>query len=139
MTAETITLVNALATALLFVVTWRAANAAKSNAQIAAREFRLLRRPLVTATWGDPPHVVGDTLFLFGAVKEVAGFATMLHSLEARATPIYDPSTPEVQRSEHSTVLSGDVVTQAVVFVLTVPQWLRDVGQACRPPSGPSV
>ena len=125
MTAETIALVTAVATALLFLVTWRAASAAKQNAEIAAREFRLLRRPVVTVTWGDP-HVVGDALFLFGAVKEVAGFATTLHSHEARATLIYDQSTPQVQRSEHSTVLSGDVSTQAVVFHLVVPQWLRD-------------
>ena len=129
MTAETIALVTAVATALLFLVTWRAASAAKQNAEIAAREFRLLRRPLVTVTWGDP-HVVGgavdDGLFLFGAVKEVAGFATTLHSHEANATPVYDPSTPAVQTGEHSTVLSGEEATQPVVLILTVPHWWRD-------------
>ena len=125
MTSETFQLITAIATALLFIVTWRAANAAKQNAETAAREFRLLRRPLVTVTWGDP-HVVGDTLFLFGAVKEVAGFATTLHSHKVRATLLYDPDNPEVQTSEHSTLLSGDVAKQGVALVFDVPQWYRD-------------
>ena len=53
MTAEPLTLITAIATALLFLVNWRAANAAKQNADVAAREFRLLRRPLATVTWDE--------------------------------------------------------------------------------------
>ena len=131
-TTEQLTVITALATALLvvfnlllFIVTRRAAIAAEQNAKIAAREFRLLRRPLVAVTWADP-HVVGDTLFLFGDVKEVAGFATTLHSYEARATPLYDPDTPLVQREERSTLLSGDVAMRGVSLVFYVPQWYRD-------------
>ena len=122
-------LITAVITILLFIVTWRAANAAKQNAETAAREFRLLRRPLVAVTWGRvDSHVGGDTdsLFIYGAVKEVAGFATTLHSYEVIATPFYDPDTPEVQRGDRSTLLSGDVAMQAFVLIFQVPHWFRD-------------
>ena len=46
-----------VATVLLFFATWRAATAAKQNARIAAREFQLLRRPLVAVKWRAHPIV----------------------------------------------------------------------------------
>ncbi len=132
MTNEQLTVITALATGLLvffnlllFIATRRAAIAAEQNTKIAAREFRLLRRPLVALTW-DVPDVMGDTLFLFGAVKEVAGFATTLHSYEVRATPLYDPDTPLVQSQKRSRLLSGDVAKHGVALVFDVPQWYRD-------------
>ena len=56
----------------------------------------------------------------------MAGFATTLHSYEARATPLYDPDTPLVQREDRSALLSGDVAMQGVALVFHVPQWYRD-------------
>ena len=44
---EPLALLSLIATLGLLVVSWRAADAAKLNADVAAREFRLLRRPLV--------------------------------------------------------------------------------------------
>ena len=121
-------LITAVLTILLFLVTWRAANAAKQNAETAAREFRLLRRPLVAVTWSGDSHVAGDTdvLLLNGIVKEVAGFATTLHSYEVRATPLYDLDTPLVYKEDRSTLLSGDVAVRGLLLSFQVPHWYRD-------------
>ena len=125
--SEPLALITAIATALLFIVNWRAANAAKQNADIAAREFRLLRRPLVTVTWGDNPPAIGDTVFLYAKVTEVAGIATTLHSVEASAKPVFSPPTPTVaNRAEPNATLSGDVATSGVGLNLEVPKWMRD-------------
>ena len=91
-----------LVTAVLCLVTWRAANAAKESAALAAREYRLLRRPLTTVTWDDPPLRNDVWLYLSGEVKEVAGVRTRLHILIAEATPLWgvqgrNPLDREVQ------------------------------------------
>ena len=124
---EPLALITAIATALLFLVNWRAANAAKQNAAISAREFRLLRRPLVAVMWVDDPIAIGDTVFLYAKVTEVAGVATTLHNVEATATPLFSPPTPAVaKREEPNATLSGDVATSGISLDLEVPKWMRD-------------
>lgn len=123
---EPLALVTAIATALLFLVNWRAANAAKNNAALAAREFRLLRRPLVTVTWTALPDMLGDTAVLVANVTEVAGVPTTLHSVEARATPKFSPPTPAVvTREEPDAPLSGDVATFRVPLYIELPKRVR--------------
>ena len=59
------------ATVLLFIATWRAATAAKLSAGIAAREFQLLRRPLVAVKWiAEPVGAGGKVLLLAGNGKQ---------------------------------------------------------------------
>ena len=116
-----LTAVTAIATVLLFFATWRAATAAKRSADIVAREFKLLRRPLVAVTWtAQSVETDGKVLLLF-EVTEVAGIATTLHSVEASATLM---SLTEVVREEPNATLSGDLAPFIVSLALEAPQRL---------------
>ena len=122
MPKEPLALITAVATALLFLVNWRAANAAKQNADIAAREFRLSRRPLVTVRWDDP-LATDDTVSLYGTVTEVTGVPTTLHSVEYIAALASSSSTPDPMTLKPDKILSGDVATFPIVLELRVPEW----------------
>ena len=128
---EPLALITALATVLLFVVNWRAANAAQENARIAARAFRLSARPLVTVTW-DVPHVDDDgNLFIQGTVAEVAGVQTLLHQLEYTATPVGGlPPSVGTHRFPPHKLLSGTLLTASVSLEVRVPDWTLVVGRA---------
>ena len=126
MTAEPLTLITAIATALLFLVNWRAANAAKQNADVAAREFRLLRRPLATVTWDDRPQMLGNLVVLFGTVKEVAGIPTTLHAMQASAVSAFSPPEPEAWKEEEANVtLDRDVSTFDFTLLVPCPESMR--------------
>ena len=85
-----LTLLNTVA---LFFVTLRAANAAKRNAEIAAREFHLARRPSITITWDTPSTADGVVVYLHGLIKDVADIPTTLHSVTVTRVPS-SSSTP---------------------------------------------
>ena len=117
-----------VATVLLFIATWRTATAAKQNARIAAREFQLLRRPLVAVKWRAHPMPDGRVL-AYAEVAEVAGIATTLHSVEAIATLVFDEGMPaDVQKEEPNTTLSGDTATHGLALAFEVPQRLLSRG-----------
>lgn len=119
-----------IANVLLFLVARQSANAAKQNAELAAREYRLLRRPLATVTWNDPPNFNDVWLHLSGNVSEVAGVRTRIHSLIAEASlmwvdPTPDPPTRIVQSP--SATLSGDVAIFPILLSWKVPlDWPGD-------------
>ena len=114
-----------VATVLLFFATWRAATAAKQNADIAAREFRLRSRPLVALQWKVTPSAPDGALFLSAKVTEVAGISTTLHSMEASATPVVDPPAPAcVVRQEPNVVLRGDAASFSTFLKILVPLWM---------------
>ena len=69
----------------------------------------------MTVTWTDNPIAIGDTVFLYARVTEVAGVATTLHSVEASATPIFSPPTPTVvKKEEPNATLSGEEGTDQI-------------------------
>lgn len=127
---EPLALITALATVLLFVVNWRAANAARENARIAARAFRLSARPLVTVRW-DVPHADDDgTLFIQGTVAEVAGVQTLLHQVEYTATPVGGlPPSAGTRHSPPHKLLSGKLLTAPLSFEVRVPDWTLVIGR----------
>lgn len=90
MTIDPATLLAALtllSTVALFFVTLRAANAAKRNADIAAREFHLARRPSITIDWADPTTTDGVVVYLRGEIKDAADIPTTLHSVRVTRVP----------------------------------------------------
>ena len=110
---EPLALLSLFATLGLLVVSWRAANAAKLNADVAAREFRLLRRPLVDVKWTVRPSESDEnTVLLFARVTEATGVPTMLHSLEISVNNTLLPYLSEKGvKEEPATMLKGDVAT----------------------------
>ena len=115
-----------LITVFLFLVTWRAANAAKRNADIAAREFKLLRQPLVTVTWD--AFLANDHLVVLnGKVSEVAGLSTTLHSVEVivRSELASDPVEFSMKPNSR---LCKEIATFPLALELPVPgQWAREM------------
>ena len=108
---------------LLFIVNWRAANAAQRNADLAARELRLRTRPLVTVTWADPVSIDG-IVSLHGTLAEVTGVPTLLHVVEYLATPVASSLTsPVATRLVPHKILSRDVATFPILMQLRVPEW----------------
>ena len=92
-------------------MSWRAANASKLNADIAAREFRLRRRPLVDVKWtAQRSEHDENTVILIANIIEVAGVPTILHSLEVSVRDTLSPLSKTVSERPAVT-LSGDVAT----------------------------
>ena len=121
---ESLQLLTFITTLGLLVANLRSANAANRNAKIAAREFQLLRRPLVAVKWRAGP-MSDDRVLVCAEVSETAGIATTLHSVEAIATLVHDQGMhADVQKEQPNATLSGDTGTHPVVLAFEVPQWL---------------
>lgn len=86
-TATLLAALTFLSTVALFFVTLRAANAATRNADIAAREFHLARRPSITIDWADPSREDGAVVYLRGEIKDAADIPTTLHSVRVTHVP----------------------------------------------------
>lgn len=120
---EPLAFLSLIATLVLLFVSLRAANAAKQSADLAAREFRLRSRPVITVEWQHTPSEPDGAVYLSARIAEVAGVATALRSIEASATPV-DPATPANTISlEPDAVLRGDAATFTVFLKIVVPRW----------------
>lgn len=124
---------TAIATFFLFLVTcgllrvnWLAANAAKQSADVAAREFRLSREPLVRVECRGL-SVAGDVVCIWGTIAEVAGVPTRLHRVAAVGHPNFDPPValpPTV--TEPNVTLRGEQRTRNFGVRVAVGRSSRD-------------
>ena len=93
----------------LFHVSRQAANAAKQSADVAAREFKLSRQPLVRVECRGYHVVDDDEVRIWGTIAEVAGFPTRLHRVETVGQSSFSPPIvlpPTV--TEPNAILRGD-------------------------------
>lgn len=124
---EPLALLSLIATLGLLFVSRRAANAAKRSADIAAREFRLLRRPSVDVKWSVNPIELDHKLTIYAQIREVGGIATTLHSVEACAMSFLDRNLEVEETATPNAILGGDLATFDIPVELEVPE----------PPAGP--
>ena len=109
-----------LSTVALFVVTRRAANAAKRNADIAAREFHLARRPSITIHWADPSMTDGVVVYLRGEIKDAADIPTTLHSVRVTRVPPGGDTPRSVERLSAPVPLRKGTLTYPLIVTFNV-------------------